>query len=247
MCRNVRRYGDRDGDGVMTDTPAPLEQLQIQTGITTPLKGMRRTAARRMVTAWQAPVFHLGLEVDMTEASKAKQFFANATVTDVIIAAAATALVAHPGLNAHVGDDEVTLFEHANIGVAVATDKGLTVPNVYGAELLGMAQIVDRRRDVVQRARAGTLRMDDVTGGTFTISNLGMMGIDRFDAILNVPQAAILAVGSTRQRQVWRDGEAVWLPIAELTLTCDHRAVDGAAGAQFLTSLADALMSPLAA
>ena len=222
-------------------------ELIAQVGVTTPLAGMRRTAARRMVTAWEAPVFHLGLEVDMTEAAKAKQVVATATVTDVIIMAAAAALGAHPEVNAHVGDGEVTLFEHANIGVAVATEKGLTVPNVYGAEALTLAEIAVRRRDIAERARSGGLKMDDVTGGTFTISNLGMMGIDRFDAILNVPQAAILAVGSTRQRQVWRDDGPVWLPIAEFTLTCDHRALDGAAAARFLTTLAGVIAAPLVA
>ena len=236
----------------MTDLQTPHaalshEELLTQTGVTTALKGMRRTAARRMVTAWQAPVFHIGLGVDMTEAAKAKQVVAGATVTDVIVAAAARALMKHPDINAHVADDDVTIFEHANIGVAVATEKGLTVPNIYGADLLSLAGIAARRRDVVERARAGALKMDDVTGGTFTISNLGMMGIDHFDAILNVPQAAILAVGSTKQQQVWRDGGPVWLPIAQLTLTCDHRAVDGAAGAQFLATLAAELEKPLQA
>lgn len=224
-----------------------MVEFQTQTGVTTPLAGMRRTAARRMVTAWAAPVFHLNLEVDMTEAAKAKQVVATATVTDVIIMAAAAALVAHPEVNAHVGESDVTLFEHVNIGVAVATEKGLTVPNVYGVETLGLAEIAERRRDIAGRARSGALKMDDVTGGTFTISNLGMMGIDRFDAILNVPQAAILAVGSTRQRQVWRDDGPVWLPIAELTLTCDHRALDGATAARFLTTLASAMTTPLVA
>lgn len=221
------------------------QELITQVGVTTPLKGMRRTAARRMVAAWQAPVFHLSMEVDMTEASKVKLVVPGATVTDVLIAAAGKALVAQPALNAYVGEDEVTLFEHANVGIAVATEKGLTVPVVYGADSLTLPEIAARRSDVVQRARTGSLTMDDVTGGTFTISNLGMMGIDRFDAILNVPQAAILAIGSTRQRYVWRGEGPVWLPIAELTLTCDHRAVDGAAGASFLTALLAALTEPI--
>ena len=109
-----------------------------------------------------------------------------------------------------------------------------------GDEALGLA---DARRDVVGRARAGKLKTADITGGTFTISNLGMLGIDYFDAILNIPQVAILAVGATTQRQVWNGGEPAWRPIAELTLTCDHRAVDGATGAGFLARLRDLLQA----
>ena len=134
---------------------------------TTPLKGIRKVAARRMVQAWAVPVFHLTVEVDMTAA----------------------------------------------------------------------------RRDVVGRARAGKLRSADVAGGTFTVSNLGMLGIDYFDAILNIPQVAILAVGATTHRQVWNGGNPAWRPVAELTLTCDHRAVDGATGAGFLSTLRDLLQA----
>lgn len=223
------------------------EQFITQVGVATPLKGMRRTAARRMVTAWQAPVFHLNVELDMTEASRVKHVVPGATVTDVFIAASARALILHPAINAHVGDDEVTLFEHANVGIAVATEHGLTVPIVHGANTLTLSEIASRRGEVVQKARAKALVMDDVTGGTFTISNLGMMGIDRFDAILNVPQAAILAIGTTRQRNVWREDGPVWLPIAELTLTCDHRAIDGATGAMFLKTLVAELTRPIVA
>lgn len=222
-----------------------IQEFITQVGVPTPLKGMRRTAARRMVAAWQAPVFHLVVEVDMTEASKAKQVVPGATVTDVFIAASGRALLAVPALNAHVGDDEVTLFPHANVGIAVATEHGLTVPVIHGADVLTLPEIATRRNEVVNKARARALAMDDVSAGTFTISNLGMMGVDRFDAILNVPQAAILAIGSTRQRNVWREDGPVWLPIAELTLTCDHRAVDGATGATFLAALVAILGEPI--
>ncbi len=222
-----------------------IQDFITQVGVPTPLKGMRRTAARRMVAAWQAPVFHLAVEVDMTEAAKVKQMVPGATVTDVFISASGRALLAVPALNAHVGDDEVTLFPHSNVGIAVATEHGLTVPVIHGADVLTLSEIATRRNEVVNKARARTLAMDDVSAGTFTISNLGMMGIDRFDAILNVPQAAILAIGSSRQRYVWREDGPVWLPIAELTLTCDHRAVDGATGATFLAALVAILTEPI--
>ena len=137
----------------------------------------------------------------------------------------------------------MTSYQDVNIGIAVASPAGLVVPVIHGAQRLGIADLAEARRGLVDRARNGKLAMADVTGGTFTISNLGMMGIDRFDAILNVPQVAILAVGSTRQRQVWRDGDPAWRPIADMTLTCDHRAVDGATGAAFLAALHSALES----
>lgn len=216
---------------------------QAGTGTVTPLKGIRRTAARRMVTAWEAPVFHLGVDIDMSAALTVRDRVPGATVTDALLLSCARALVAHPAINAHYGDEAVTTFEAVNLGVAVATDAGLVVPVVHGAESLDLAGMAEARRDVTGRAREGKLQMADVTGGTFTVSNLGMMGVDDFDAILNVPQVAILAVGSTTHRQVWNGGDPAWRPIARLTLTCDHRAVDGATGAGFLATLREQLES----
>lgn len=212
-------------------------------GVATALKGIRRTAARRMVAAWEAPVFHLDVEVDMTSALTVKERVPGATVTDALLTACARGLLDHPALNATYADEVVTTFDTVNMGLAVATDAGLMVPVVHGADRLGLAELGDARRDVTARAREGRLQMADVTGGTFTVSNLGMMGIDRFDAILNVPQVAILAVGSTRMQHVWNGGEPAWRPISVLTLTCDHRAIDGATGAAFLTAVRDHLAS----
>jgi pyruvate dehydrogenase E2 component (dihydrolipoamide acetyltransferase) len=216
---------------------------KMGTGTAVPLKGIRRTAARRMIQAWEAPVVHLTVEIDMSAALAAKSQTEGATVTDVLLAACAKALSSHSGLNAHYADEVVTVFDEVNLGIAVATDAGLVVPVVHGADQLDVAGIAAARREVVGKARAGKLGMADVTGGTFTVSNLGMMGIDRFDAILNVPQVAILAVGTTRQRQLWNDGNPEWRPVAELTLTCDHRAIDGATGAAFLADLRTSLES----
>ncbi|PFG44897.1 pyruvate dehydrogenase E2 component (dihydrolipoamide acetyltransferase) [Georgenia soli] len=212
-------------------------------GTTQPLKGIRRTTSRRMVTAWQAPVFHLTVAVDMTDALAVKERAPGATVTDALLAACGAALQQTPAVNAHYGDEAVTLFDQVNIGIAVATDAGLVVPVVHDVPSKDLEELATSRRDVVERARSGSLSMADVVGGTFTVSNLGMLGVDRFDAILNVPQVAILAVGRTEHRQVWNDGAPQWLPLAEMTLTCDHRAVDGATGAQFLTKLKAALES----
>ncbi len=220
--------------------------IELEEGVTTPLTGIRRTAARHMVKAWAAPVFHLTVEVDMGEAQRVKEVAPQATVTDVLVRAAARALVAVPEVNVHVGEDAVVAFQRANVGIAVASPKGLTVPVVHAADSLSLEQIAERRSEIVTKAREGALTRDDISGGTFTISNLGMMGVARFDAIVNVPQAAILAVGATTQRFVLRDGEPQWRPIADLTLTCDHRALDGAAGARFLGALAAELSAPLA-
>lgn len=188
-----------------------------------------------MVKAWEAPVFHLGVDVDMTAALARKG--AGVTVSDVLLLACAAALRAHPGLNAWYDDESVTVVDDVNVGLAVATEAGLVVPVVHGVDTLDLEGVAAARRDVVDRARTGQLTMADVTSGTFTVSNLGMLGIDEFDAILNVPQVAILAVSSTRQQQVWTPEGPEWKPIARFTLTCDHRAVDGAAGARFLGAL----------
>ena len=225
----------RSKDAGMTAAEAPA-------GTTTPLTGIRKIAARRMVEAWAAPVFHLSVNVDMS-AVLAPGTARPAPPSPTRCSRPAAALRAHPAMNAHCDGNVVTTFGDVNIGLAVATDKGLTVPVLHGAQALDLSGFAAARRDVVDRARTGKLARADISDGTFTVSNLGMLGIDQFDAILNPPQVAILAVGSTKQRQVWNDGDPAWRPIAEMTLTCDHRAVDGAAGAGFLATLRDHLQA----
>ena len=200
-----------------------------------PLTGLARTAARRMVKAWEAPVFHLSVDVDMTSALAAKGD--GVTVSDLLVRCCTLALREHPSVNAHYGDESVTMFEDVNVGLAVATAAGLMVPVIQRAQNLDVAGVGAARRDLVARAHGGALKMPDVTGGTFTVSNLGMLGVDAFDAILNTPQVAILAVGSTRPQPTLVDGDTVWRPTARFTLTCDHRALDGATGARFLATL----------
>lgn len=211
--------------------------------VSTPLAGARKVAARRMVEAWSAPVFHLSVDVDMTRVLATDLKASGATVTDAILIACARALVAHPALNAHFADNVVTVFPAVHLGLAVATAAGLNVPVLHDLQDCDLGAVAASRKVAVAKARAGKLVMSDITGGTFTVSNLGMMGIDRFDAILNPPQVAILAVGTTATVPVIRDGVVVAAPMATFTLTCDHRAVDGATGAALLTEIRRGLES----
>jgi pyruvate dehydrogenase E2 component (dihydrolipoamide acetyltransferase) len=203
-----------------------------------PLKGIRRTIARRMTQAWQVPVFHLTIAVDMEPAGRRRAQLPGASLTDVLLRDCATALERHPELNAHFADEAITAFERQNLGLAVATERGVVVPVIQDVGSLSDAALVQERRRMVGVARGGVMRPEDFAGGTFTISNLGMYGIESFDAILNTPQVAILAVGATEARlELDSDGAVRSRSVAKLTLTCDHRATDGAIAAGFLQTL----------
>jgi pyruvate dehydrogenase E2 component (dihydrolipoamide acetyltransferase) len=156
----------------------------------------------------------------------------------------AAALLRHPDVNAHFVDGEIRVFPNANVGIAVAAPQGLVVPVIRAAERLSVAEIAQARADAVQRARDNKLRAEDLEDGTFTISNLGMFGIEQFVAVLNPPQVAILAVGSAEDRVVVRADGFVAVPMMTMTLTCDHRAIDGAVGADFLRALKQLVEAP---
>jgi len=215
-----------------------------------PLSNVRKTIARRLTQAWTVPAFQLTVNVDMTRANELVQGQrelnpdVRITVTDVLTKVCAQALMRHGDMNVQYADDALLVFPSADVGIAVAAPQGLVVPVVHGAERLTIAQIAQVRADLVGRARDGKLRTEDLEGGTFTISNLGMYDIDQFIAVLNPPQASILAVGSTREQVVPRDGELHVLPMMTMTLTCDHRAVDGATGAEFLRTISSFLEDP---
>jgi len=215
------------------------------------LSSMRKTIARRLTEAWQAPVFQLGVTVDMERAQAVRAKLvelhsegAKPTLNDLLTKVCASALIRHPAVNALYRGDSLELHPSANVGIAVAVPNGLVVPVIRSAERLTVAEIANARADLVERARSGKLQQGDLDGGTFTISNLGMFGIERFIAVLNPPQAAILAVGSVDDKVVAVNGQAAVRPRMELTLTCDHRAVDGATGAQFLTTVKQFLEEP---
>jgi pyruvate dehydrogenase E2 component (dihydrolipoamide acetyltransferase) len=159
------------------------------------------------------------------------------TVTDLLVKLCAQALVRHPEVNVQFTENALLRLPSANVGIAVAAPKGLVVPVVQGAERLSLAEVARVRADVVGRAREGKLRREDLEGGTFTISNLGMFDVERFVAVLNPPEAAILAVAATEDRVVAVGGEPAVRPMMTMTLTVDHRAVDGAPAAEFLRTV----------
>ncbi len=207
------------------------------------LSNVRKTIARRLTAAWQAPVFQLTVSADMTEAlalvERLRELHPDErpTITDVLTRVSAAALMRHRDVNAHFVDGEIHIHPSANVGIAVAAPQGLVVPVIRDAQLRTIAQIAAERGAVVDRARSNKLQQQDLEGGTFTISNLGMFGVEQFIAVLNPPQVAILATGSTEERVVVRDGDFKAEPTMTMTLTCDHRAIDGAVGADFLRTL----------
>ena len=215
-----------------------------------PLSSIRKTIARRLTQAWTVPAFQLTVSADMTRANelvgKQRELYPDVriTLTDVLTKVCAQALMRHRDMNVQYSEDVLLVFPSADVGIAVAAPQGLVVPVVRGAERLSIAQIAAVRGDLVSRARDGKLRSEDLGGGTFTISNLGMYDVDQFIAVLNPPQASILAVGATRDQVVAVNSELQILPIMTMTLTCDHRAVDGATGADFLRTIKAFLEDP---
>ena len=193
--------------------------------------------AERLERAWrEVPQFVLTRDVDASALQAGRGD--GVTVTDLLVKRCAEALVRHPRLTMSWRDGGLASGAGVNVGIAVATEEALVVPVVHGADRLTPAEISARRREIVDAARAGTLRPEDVQGGTFTISNLGMYGVDAFQAIVNAPQAAILAVGRIVERPVAVNGALAARPVLTLTVTFDHRVVDGARGAEFLDTLA---------
>ena len=219
---------------------APLE-AEVQK-----LTSLRRTIARRLTEAWQAPVFQISMSADMTRSLALRERLRDekVTVTDVLTKLSAIALLRHREVNSHFADDELRIFPSAHIGLAVATERGLLVPVLRECERKSLVQLAAERGELVARAREGKLGQEDLDGGTFTISNLGMYGVEQFVAVLNPPQAAILAVGAIEERPVAQDGELVARPLMSLTLTCDHRAIDGAKASEFLRELKTLLEEP---
>jgi pyruvate dehydrogenase E2 component (dihydrolipoamide acetyltransferase) len=248
LAADVQAAGVADG-GRPTSAPAPAPAPAAAPAV--PTGSVWRIMAERTTQSWQGvPHFFLHRQVDAgrllswRRAVAARPGCERTSVTDLLVRIAAEALGRHPRVNATWRDGVVELEGSVGVGIAVATEDGLVVPVVRDAGALDLAGLTARRMEVVERARTGRLTPDDLGGGTFTISNLGMYGVDSFNAILNAPQAAILAVGRIADRVVAVDGAAVVRPVMELSLSCDHRVIDGARGAEFLGTLADLIEEP---
>ena len=227
--------------------PVPTGEVEV-----VKLNQMRKTIARRMTEAWEAPAFQIAMSADMSASirlreallARVKEGGVRPTYSDILTKVVALALLRHRDMNAHFAGDSVELFPTANIGIAVAIPHGLVVPVIPNCEARSIPEIAAARADLVERTRGGKLRSEDLEGGTFTISNLGMYGVERFTAVLNPPQAGILAVGAIEERAVVVDGDFEIQPRMDLTLTVDHRSVDGATASEFLATVKSFLEEP---
>lgn len=242
---------------ILAEGEAPSDVPPIQAappaapaGEQTSVGNVWRVMAERLTRSWaEVPHFYLVREVN-TRALRAwrqerrRSSASVPSVSDFLVQVSAAALVEHPRMNASWTGGTITLHPSVNIGLAVAVDDGLIVPVIHGVERMGLDQITARRTELVDRARAGELGPEDIAGGTFSITNLGMYGVDAFDAIVNPPQAAILAVGRISDRVVAVKGEPSVEPMMTLTLSVDHRAADGARAAPFLDTLASLIEEP---
>jgi pyruvate dehydrogenase E2 component (dihydrolipoamide acetyltransferase) len=215
------------------------------------LTQMRKTIARRLgESIGPIPTFYLTSEIDMTTVGDMRTQMAAAgdafkvSVNDIVMKAVAVALAKHPECNAHWLGDTIRYFAHAHIGMAVATDDGLIVPVIRDADRKGLGEIGREARELAGRARERKLKPEEYTGSTFSVSNLGMFGIDQFTAIINPPEAGILAVGATETKPVWIDGAFVPRQRMRVTMSCDHRVIDGAVGARFLQTVRHLLENP---
>ncbi len=214
------------------------------------MSSMRRSIARNMLASWTSiPVVHYHLSVDTTALATLKADIMAAcdkkvTFTDIIAKLTAAALMDFPALNCSVVGDDIVYHDYVNLGVAVALPDGLVVPVITDTQAKGISVIADENKDHASRARSGGLTPDELTGGTFTISNIGMYGIDTFDPIVNGAEVAILGIGAIVQTPVALDGEVVVRPRMTLSLTADHRAADGAITAQFLDRLRTFIENP---
>ncbi len=219
-----------------------------------PLPTMREVIAQRMVESFQTPHFYLTVEVDAQELQNARQQLlpvienntgVRLTLTDLIIKVAAKALERNPAINCAYADGSMKLLKRIDIGLVTSVEGGLMVPVIRDANKKSLAEIAQARAELVQKARERTLAREEMAGSTFTISNMGMYDVDQFSAIIQPPEAAILAVGRVVEKVVARKGDMVIRPIMNLTLSIDHRVLDGALGAQFLQTVKSYIEDPV--
>ena len=216
-----------------------------------PLSAMRRAISDRMVEAKQTiPHYRLGLDIEVDALLAFRSRINSAdnqlriSVNDLLLKAAATALIAVPAMNIQWAGDKILRLSSADIGLVIAVDGGLRVPLVRNAQSKCLGEIAQEVRELTSRGLANKLRMSELVGGSLSISNLGRFGVDAFDAIINPPQCAILAVGAIKPKPVMRNGAFEPVPVMRVTLSLDHRAIDGACGAEFLQVLSGILNDP---
>ena len=217
-----------------------------------PLSQMRKTIARRLVESkFSAPHFYLTIKINMDKVADARKIIneqpdTKISVNDFVLKACASALLHHPAVNASWLGDKIRYNKDINIGVAVAVDEGLLVPVLFATNKMGLKEINASVAVLAEKARSKKLQPQEMQGNTFTVSNLGMFGIDEFTAIINPPDAAILAVGGISDELYLSDGKVTSSKIMKVTLSCDHRVIDGATGAKFLQTLKQYLENPVA-
>ncbi len=242
-----------EGAVLAADVPVEAAVVRTEAQLETP-GSVWRAMAEHMAASWTSvPHFYLVREVDAGQlvewrervsAAVEKRSGVKPTYTDLLVKVIGVALRAHPRVNAAWTEGKIRRNEEINVGIAVAVEDGLIVPVIRKADSASISEIAAQRKDLVERAQSRKLKPADITGGTFTLTNLGMYGVDAFGAIVNAPEAAILAVGKIAERVVPVKGQAAIRPMMTMTLSCDHRVVDGARGAQFLDHLAGLIEDP---
>ena len=217
-----------------------------------PLTNIRKVIAKRLgESIGPIPTFYLTAELDLSRVQEMRKAMAElgpefkVSVNDVLLKAIAVALSQHPEVNAHWNGDHIRYFNRVHLGMAVATDDGLIVPVIWDADRKRMSEISRDAKELAKRARERKLKPEEFTGSTFSVSNLGMFGIDQFTAIINPPEAGIIAIGTSEDKVVVIDGEQVVRQRVRLTMSCDHRIIDGAVGAKFLQTLRRLVENPL--
>jgi pyruvate dehydrogenase E2 component (dihydrolipoamide acetyltransferase) len=231
-----------------SEEPGP--RMAEVSGKSHPLSRMRAAIARTVAESWQTiPHFAVTVEVDMAAAEEVRRELKTAgtpvSMNDLVVKACAMALVKHPGINASFLADGILQHEQVNIGIAVALEEGLVVPVLKGCQALSLKEIGNQSRTLAERARAGRITEQEITGGTFSVSNLGMYGVDEFFAVIMPPQGAILAVGAVSDRPVIKEGSLAVGRCMRITLSADHRLIDGATAARFLQEVQRVLETPV--
>ena len=237
--------------GKAVQQPRGVQQQQAQSTEDLPVSQMRKIIAKRLAESkFSAPHFYLTMSIDMDKAVESRAKInetspVKISFNDFVVKACAIALKQHPKVNSSWMGDQIRRYNYVNIGIAVAVEEGLLVPVVRSADLKSLSQIAVEVKEFAQKAKDKKLQPQDWEGNTFTISNLGMFGIDDFTAIINPPDACILAVGAIQQVPVVKDGQIKIGNVMKVTMSCDHRVVDGATGSAFLQTLKGMLEEPL--